>query len=49
MKYNIQVARILAAAAILCLGLLVAAQASASNGSADVIAERLKPSGDLCL
>lgn len=49
MKHNIQVARILAAAAIFGLGLLVTVQASASTVSADVIAERLKPSGELCL
>lgn len=48
-KHNIQVARILAVAAVLGLGLLIAAQATASNVSADAIAERLKPSGELCL
>lgn len=49
MKHNIQVTRILAAAAVLGLGLLMAAQASAKTVSADTIAERLKPSGELCL
>jgi len=48
-KHNIQVARILAAAAVLGLGLLITAQATASTVSADTIAERLKPSGELCL
>ena len=49
MKHNIQVARIVAAVAVLGLGLLVAVHASASNVSADTIAERLKPSGELWL
>ena len=49
MKQRIQVTRILAAAAVLGLGLLVAMQAQARYGSAEEIAERLKPSGELCL
>lgn len=49
MKHNMRIARILAAAAVLGLGFLVAAQATAKTVSAETIAERLKPSGELCL
>lgn len=49
MKNNIRFARILAAAAVLGLGLLIAAQASAKTISAEDWAERLKPAGELCL
>lgn len=49
MRQRIQVTRILAAAAILGLGVLLALQAQAKTASADEIAERLKPSGELCL
>lgn len=49
MKQRIQVTRILAAAAVLGLGLLVAMQAQARFGTPEEIAERLKPAGELCL
>ncbi|WP_404414958.1 c-type cytochrome [Marinospirillum sp.] len=49
MKQRIQVTRILAAAAILGLGALLALQAQAKTASADEIAERLQPAGELCL
>jgi cytochrome c5 len=48
-KQRIQVTRILAAAAILGLGALVAMQAQAKTASAEEIAERLQPAGELCL
>jgi len=48
-KQKIQVSRILAAAAVLGLGLMVAMQAQARFGTPEEIAERLKPSGELCL
>lgn len=48
-KHNIRFARILVAAAVLGLGLLVAMQASAKTISAEDWAERLKPAGELCL
>ncbi|WP_245751775.1 c-type cytochrome [Marinospirillum celere] len=49
MKQRIQVTRILTAAAVLGLGLMVAMQAQARFGTPEEIAERLKPSGELCL
>ncbi|WP_245944331.1 c-type cytochrome [Marinospirillum perlucidum] len=48
MKQRIQVTRILAAA-VFGLGALLALQAQATTGSAEEIAERLKPAGELCL
>lgn len=49
MKQRIQVSRILAAAAVLGFGMLMALQVQAKNATAEQIAERLKPSGELCL
>lgn len=49
MKQRIQVSRILAAAAVLGFGLLMALQVQARNATPEQIAERLKPSGELCL
>lgn len=49
MRQKIQFSRIVAAAAVLGLGLLVAMQAQARFGTPEEIAERLKPSGELCL
>lgn len=49
MKQSIQVTRILAVAAALGFGLLMALQVQARTGTAEQIAERLKPSGELCL
>lgn len=49
MKHTIRFSRILAAAAVLGFGLLIAAQASAKTMSAEAWAERLQPAGELCL
>ncbi|WP_292252532.1 c-type cytochrome [Marinospirillum sp.] len=49
MKQRIQVSRILAAAAVLGFGVLMALQVQARNATPEQIAERLKPSGELCL